>query len=250
MSSNHAYHRPTTLEDALRLLAEPGAVVLAGGTTLVARLADAYRAAVDLQALGLDKIAVGEQRMTVGATATLRALVDHPATPALIRQCARREGPNTFRNAGTIGGVAAVASRESELYAALLVHEADVAVATRSGHEQRPLDGLVLPPGAIITAVSFSLDGKTAVERVARTPADAPIVAAVVRRTPDGRTLLALTGVGVRPLLISPADLAELEPPADFRGSSVYRKEMGRVLSERVLRTLDLALSESEESNN
>ena len=71
---------------------------------------------------------------------------------------------------------------------------------------------------------------------MARTPADAPIVAAVARRTPDQQTLLALCGVAQTPVLVDPDDVADsIDPPGDFRGSAEYRRAMALTLTQRVL---------------
>ncbi len=83
--------------------------------------------------------------------------------------------------------------------------------------------------------------GVTASDRVARTSADKPIVAVLGRKRPDGRTLLALCGVAATPILVEPDQLSSLNPPADFRGSSEYRREMAVLLAGRVLNTLAIA---------
>jgi CO/xanthine dehydrogenase FAD-binding subunit len=47
--------------------------------------------------------------------------------------------------------------------------------------------------------------------------------------------LLALTGVAATPILVEPGDLAHLDPPGDFRGSSRYRRELAGILAKRVV---------------
>lgn len=232
---NH-YQRPATVADALRLLAEPGAVPLAGGTQLVAagRTADTV---VDLQDVGLDGLTAGDGTLTLGAMVRLQTLADHDAVPPLIRAMARREGPNTIRAMGTLGGAVAAADPESELLAALLVHNAVVTVqSARGGANHRLADGYRPAPGELITAVTVRTGGATAAERVARTPADAPIVAVVGRRDADGRVTLAACGVADRPIILDEA--TALTPPDDFRGSAEYRRTMVDVLRRRVLSEL------------
>ncbi len=244
MHQLQTYHRPETLEAALDLLARPGvtSAVLAGGTELNARNLEGVDEVVDLQAIGLDDIQRAGERLVVGAMTRLQAIVESDDAPPLLRETAHREGPNTFRNQGALGGVIVDADPESELLAALLVFEAEVRVQTTGGASTQPLADFLADidlAGGIITEISLATDGQTASERVGRTPADKPIVAAVGRKTADGRVLLALCGVADTPILANPDQIASLDPPADFRGSSEYRREMASLLSERVIEELN-----------
>ena len=64
-----AYHRPKSLEEALRLLSQPDTMALAGGTTL---LSEGPRVAVvDLQDLGLDRIQMEAGQLRLGAMTRL-----------------------------------------------------------------------------------------------------------------------------------------------------------------------------------
>jgi CO/xanthine dehydrogenase FAD-binding subunit len=174
----------------------------------------------------------------------LQTIVEDTQAPALLRETAHREGPNTFRNAGTVGGVVVGANKESELLAALLVFEAEVSIRSKQGSQQVLLaeflrDVSVALNGGIVTAVTLATTGKTASARVARTPADQPIVAAVARLAPSGQLHLALCGAANTPILVDPDKVkAALNPPGDFRGSSAYRRQMAVVLAERVVREI------------
>ena len=241
MTPIRSYHRPVTLEAAFALLSrdDVDTALLAGGTALNAGLAGAPAEVVDLQDLGLDGVSLRGGHMTVGSMVRLRDLIDHPATPLLVAEAARREGPNTFRNAATVGGVVASRDPESELLAALLVHEARVSVARPDGSQDQPLETILGEPGplsdGVITDVGVATDGTGHIERTGRTPADRSIVAAVGRRTEGGLMWLAMTGVAPVPVLVDdPADLQH-EPPGDFRGSSEYRRELAGILGARVL---------------
>ncbi len=247
MATIRAYHRPTTLEAALELLtrADVRTVALGGGTEINGLPAEAPEEVVDLQALGLSAITAAGNGVAMGATATLRELIDAEPTPPLLRDLARREAPNTIRNAATVGGTVATADRESGLYAGLLVHEATVTIAGVSGSEEVPLrdlgedgGGLV---GRVITSVRIRRDGQGDFAATGRTPADDPIVLVAGRRVDDGEVLLAATGVAARPVLISPDAVDGLAPPSDFRGSAPYRRHLASVLTDRVVARLSEA---------
>jgi len=159
---------------------------------------------------------------------------------------ARREGPNTLRNKATIGGIIVGADPESELLAALLVYQTMVTVQSSGGRRQIALpDFLSNVPaaldGGLIIEVSLATTGQGAGERVGRTPADHPIVAAVARQDNEQQIHLALCGVAQTPILVEP-DMdqlkAALNPPNDFRGSREYRRQMAVTLSKRVIATL------------
>ena len=240
MTQLKQYHRPQTVPEALELLADPAAAVLAGGTRLVPQVGE-WEKVVDLQAIGLNQIEMAGQSVRVGAMVRLQTLVDHPTLPPLIREMARREGANTMRNTATLGGTIATADPESELYAALLVHEAEVTWATAAGRRTTPLADFKLTAGGLILEVTMAAGGKTASARVGRTPADKPIVAVAGRSSdgdPRGTPLIAICGIAARPRLVSAVEAADLDPPADFRGSSAYRKQMALTLMRRVLNEL------------
>lgn len=255
-----AYHRPTTLDEAVALLAEPRRRAIGGGTVAVpeGRIATAAGVElVDLQALGLDAVSIEGDRLVIGAMVRLGDLAgtstptnpDIPEVPELISDLARRELPSTLRNQATIGGTVALGDGDSLLLAGLLVHGAMVHL---HGQAPMPLEqSLEECVGArIVTAVSIELDdrssdhvsaegasseGGSAVAGTGRTPADTPIVAAVARRSGEV-TRVALTGMAPSPILVDPADpIVGLEPPGDFRGSTSYRQHLATTLTTRVL---------------
>jgi probable selenate reductase FAD-binding subunit len=238
------YHRPSTLEQALSLLEAEGTVVLGGGTSLVA--AGGPSAVVDLQDLGLDAIATDGDRVTIGAMARLREVADSDLVPQMLRELARREAPNTIRNAATIGGTVATADPESELVAGMLVYDAMVTITDANETTMGLDEYLVTRPPGIITGVSLATGGVADAARTGRTPADRPIVMAVARRDQSGRILLALTGVASAPLLIDTAAIPSLDPPADFRGSAEYRRHLAVVLGARAIAGLDQVAKEDQ----
>jgi len=235
------YFRPASLAEALGFLERPGAVLVGGGTKVNARPSAGPVAIVDLQALPIAAIERDNGGLAIGATATLRQLAEAAAVPAAVAQAARREAPSTLRAMATVGGCVATADPSSELLASLLVHQAQVRLAGADGPVSLTLPALLADrrglAGRIIVGVRIETGGLSATARTGRTTADRPIVAAVARRTADGRRYLALTGVAATAVLV-PADehaADDLDPPGDFRGSGRYRRSLAAVLAGRVL---------------
>lgn len=259
-----AFHQPRDIDDALALLSRPDVYPLGGGTKLLA--GDVAGAVVDLQKLGLGQIVLAQQQLQVGATATLAELdawlsETNPAdTPApLLQEAIHRAGPNTYRNAATLGGAIASCLPDSELLALLLALEATLTLYAPQV-KQIPLRDYLAGerPSGLITAVHIPwAAGRGAMERVARTPADDPIVSVALWLPAEGVGRLAATGVGERPCRLPTAE-AYLTPafneeeisqaaaaakiacthPGDFRGDAAYRAEMAAVLTRRVCTAL------------
>lgn len=241
------YYKPTTVQEALALLARPDVTLraLAGGTHLVGALETRTLAGVDgvvdLGGLPLRAIRAavveGAPCLSLGALATLTDVCEHDGAAALagglLVQAAQGEGPLNLRNQATVGGVVAAAESDSEFYAALLALGARIVIATTAGERVVPLAELGAIEG-LITAVLLPEGIEAgAIARVARTPADRPIVAAVAVR--HGATVrVALCGVAVKPILQG----TPLDPPDDYKGSAVYRRSMAPVVTDRALAML------------
>jgi CO/xanthine dehydrogenase FAD-binding subunit len=234
------------MDEAFSCLDRPGAVVIGGGLRVNPGPSAEPIEVVDLQALGLSGIEPQDDgRLRIGSMVNLQQLADSGVVPASLRDAARREQPSTLRSQATLGGCVVSADPQSELLAALLVHEAAVHTARRAQDALCPLEeflsSLPLSSGTIVTAVSIETGGDVVALRTGRTRADGAIVSAVGRRTPSGGLQLALSGVAATPLLLGISDgtvghaLADLVPPDDFRGSREYRRALATVLATRVL---------------
>lgn len=250
-----AYYRPKTLDEAQHLLAQPDMFPLAGGTKLLAR--DVAGAVVDLQELALDQIQFADGQLHLGATLTLDGLAawlteNAPeGSPAEMLQTAvRQAGPNTYRHAATLGGSIASRLPDSELLAALLLLDAtlhlssgDISLADYLAADERP--------SGLVTEVRLEWgNGRSASARVARTPADDPIVAVIAWQPEGGPVRLAASGVAPRPTRLTAAEAADDNEaavqaaqtarthPGDFRGDAAYRGEITAVLTRRVLNEL------------
>ncbi len=263
-----SYHRPESLEEALALLAKPGSAPLAGGTKLLASETGLPGTAViDLQALGLSQAqlvtANDAQTLALGATLTLTKLsrfleaeLPENEVAALLQTVIHQAGPNTYRNAATLGGTIASRLPDSELLAALLVLDSTVTLHTPSNQNSITLADYLAdaerPHGLITTVTVPVLAGSGTSHRVARTPADYPIVSITGWRMADGSIRLAATGLGERPFRLNGAEKTAQDSiaeaaiaasaanahPGDFRGEANYRAEMAAVLTRRTLNQL------------
>lgn len=245
-----AYHRPQTLDEALRLLLHPQAAALAGGTRLLAEETEAA-IMVDLQDLGLNQIDLLGTQLRIGAMARLQDIHDSGEISGgachLLRLAIDYAGPNTYRHAATLGGVIANREPTSEVLLLLLVLNAKVMLIHGQQIQEWLLaDYLAQHPRGLITEVIIPWeDGAGALTRVARTPADQAIVAVAAWRVGDGEIRLAACGIADYPLRLADGDFSMDETLAharqalthkgDFRGSSDYRRAMLGVLLRRAI---------------
>jgi CO/xanthine dehydrogenase FAD-binding subunit len=154
---NFAVHEPTTLDEALGLLAAEGdgCAALAGGTDLLMRIrrrARKYRSIVNLKRVpGLNGIRWDERSgLTLGALTTFRAVETHPIVrshyPALI-EAARTVAGVQLRNLATIGGNLGNASPSADSVPPLMALGATVDIASPVGVRTAPIASCVTGPG-------------------------------------------------------------------------------------------------------
>ncbi len=245
-----AYHRPTTLEEALTLLTQPHTLPLGGGTLVNTPAFKAQDfAVVDLQSLGLDAIRATGNPLEIGATVSLQRLLDESGLPAGLLQAIRLEAPLNLRNQATVAGTIVAADGRSTFAAALLALDARIeqAIFDNSKIEYRVSNiGEFLPLRStrLITKITIPLHVKFAFEYVARTPSDKPIVCAALCQWPGGRTRLVLGGWGKSPLLaldgLDPTGLDSTARNAfheatDEWASAEYRMDVASTLAQRCL---------------
>lgn len=263
MSKQFSYHHPENLNDAHKLLARDGAKPLLIHPRMDVEPYSTADAVVDLSRLNLNYIKQDGDVIRIGAMTTLQDVADS----ALLRTLARGILPEAasltahlgLRNASTIGGVMENPTSAVDVMLALLCLGVDV-----GAQHAAPLQ-----------EVSFSCSPQAngILERVARTPRDAPIVAACAVMD-DGNKMMriAVGGVGITPQLVASALIGKAQPPssleikgtmpvsamhdealatiakqaqekvkpiADFRGSVEYQREMVGILTKRVLKRME-----------
>jgi aerobic carbon-monoxide dehydrogenase medium subunit len=146
-----AYHRPTTIEDTVRLLGElaPDAVLLAGGGSLGILLNErAVRPANVIDLNEVEELAGTRDdgdRIWLGA---MTRIYDIEASELLgeriplLPECARTIADPSLRHRVTVGGGLAYADSSQSLPTALLVLDAAVHVAGGNGEREVPIDEL------------------------------------------------------------------------------------------------------------
>jgi carbon-monoxide dehydrogenase medium subunit len=158
--SSFVYHRPTTVDEALEVLAEVGSEgkVLAGGQSLVPLMSMRLAAPahlVDINRIdGLESIQTDSGGVHVGATAR-HANVEHDqaaylAVP-LLRQALKQVAHPTIRNRGTTVGSLAHADPSGEMTAVLALLEGTVTLLRRGG--ERTVDAGEFFVGPLESAV-------------------------------------------------------------------------------------------------
>jgi carbon-monoxide dehydrogenase medium subunit len=271
-----AYHCPTTVNEAVALLAEEGRAVIAGGTDLLVnpRYMVGVREVVDIRKLGLDYIRREGDWLYIGAGATMRSVAQHPdvqrlANGILAQGAALCASPN-IRNTATLVGNVASALPSADTPPALLVLDAQVVLTGIQGERIVPIDQFFVGPGKsvrereLIREIRIPLVHTGAMSggfyKVYRTVEDISIVNAaaslIIEHGIITQARLVLGAVAPVPLrarraeeallkqppteetLRRAADIAREEtlPISDQRASADYRRRTSSVAAMRALR--------------
>ena len=141
---------PETLDELWEKKSQYGskAVVIAGGTEIVADPPEGVECLIDIRQLGLDRIVESDNVVTIGATATMEALAQSPVVAALAQgmlcQSSCQGWPAPVRCAATLGGNLAGGDPFADTPAALLALGAEVVMHTQSGELVVPIDEFFL----------------------------------------------------------------------------------------------------------
>jgi carbon-monoxide dehydrogenase medium subunit len=228
------YHAPSTVEEAVALLAEhgDGAKVVAGGQSLVPMLAlrlAVFDHLVDLgRILDLRGIEPQNGTMRIGAGTTQSAIEASSEVARAVPLLARATpliGHFQIRNRGTIGGSIAHADPAAEYPAVALALDAELEAVSSRGRRTIPTASFFtgtwttdLAEDEVLTAATFPVwSGRTgfAVEEVARRHGDFAIAGATVAVELDDRAsvrrcAIGLFGMGPAPERAAAAEQAVL----------------------------------------
>ncbi|HEX2696641.1 MAG TPA: FAD binding domain-containing protein [Anaerolineales bacterium] len=241
-----AYHRPQTLDEALKLLAQPNTFPLGGGTLLSHTSTDPIEV-VDLQALGLNQIKKSGNNLEIGAAVTLEQLHESDLFPRALKPALKLEAPLNVRNAATVAGTIVTCDGRSTFISALLALDAKLTIVNPKSEIVNLGDFLPLRPRGLITSITIPINVKSAFEYVARTPVDKPITCVALTQWPSGRTRLAVGGYGKAPMLAMDGTEAKgaetaarnaFHEATDEWGSAEYRMNIAETLVKRCVDNL------------
>ena len=269
------YARPSNLEDALRLLGESGARVLAGGT-------DVYPSAgerplqvdyVDVSNISaLRGVRFDSASIRIGAATTWSDIARADLPPAFdaLKVAARDVGAVQIQNRGTIAGNLCNASPAADGAPPLLILDAEVELASRRGTRRLPLDVFIngarstlLAPDEVMTTIITPLPASTMrsaffklgsrrylVISIVMVAVALDVVEGIVR---DARIAVGACSVVAQRLreaecrligapassdlgrLIEANNLAHLSPIDDIRASADYRRDVALTLLRRAI---------------
>jgi carbon-monoxide dehydrogenase medium subunit len=271
-----AYHSPTTLAEAVSLLAEEGRTVIAGGTDLLVnpRYMVGVREVVDIRKLALDYINEENGWLHIGAGTTMRTVARHPIIQALAHGILARGaavcGSPNIRNMATLVGNVASALPSADTPPSLLALDAQVELVGIDGERIVPLDTFFIGPAQsvrnreLIRELRIPLDNADTIKggfyKIGRTAEDISMVnAAATLVVKDGLITAArivMGAVAPIPLRVIQAEEAltgqalteetfqraaelvhaEVRPISDQRASAGYRRRMSGVAAFRALR--------------
>jgi CO/xanthine dehydrogenase FAD-binding subunit len=269
------YARPSDLEDALGLLAESGARVIAGATDIYPGAGERPLQGdyVDVSKISaLRGVTFDSAGVRIGATTTWTDIVRADLPPAFdaLKVAARDIGAVQIQNRGTIAGNLCNASPAADGAPPLLILDAEVELASRRGTRRLPLDVFIngarstlLAPDEMMTAVVTPLPASTIrsaffklgarrylVISIVMVAVALDVVEGIVR---DARIAVGACSVvaqrmreAERRLIGAPAgpdlgrsieakDLVRLSPIDDVRASADYRRDAALTLVRRAV---------------
>lgn len=210
------YHRATSVDDALTLLAEHAdtAKLLAGGHSLLPvmklRLAQP-ELLIDIN--GIDElrgISADSDQVTIGALVTHHELATNPeiakAVP-LLAEMANVVGDQQVRNLGTIGGALAHADPAADYPAGMLALDATIVATSANGERMIPIDEFfqgflttALSPGELLTSIRIPVPGDqigVAYEKLTNPASGYATVGIAVALSTDNAGAIASIRIGV-----------------------------------------------------
>ena len=270
-----AYHSPTTLNEAVNLLAEEGRAVIAGGTDLLVnpRYMVGVHEVVDIRRLDLDYIQVKDGWLHIGAGTTMRTVAQHEKIQALANGILARGaavcGSPNIRNMATLVGNVASALPSADTPPALVALDAQAILMGIGGERIVPLDLFFVGPAKSVRVRELIREIRVPLNegelrggfyKIGRTAEDISIVNAattlLIRAGTIHAARLVMGAVAPVPLRAREAEQALLGQPAveetfqrigeivrrvvqpisDHRASADYRRRMSGIAAVRALR--------------
>jgi CO/xanthine dehydrogenase FAD-binding subunit len=269
------YARPSNLDDALALLAESGARIIAGGTDIYPGagerpLQGGYVDVSNISALRGVRLDGDSVRIGAATTWSDIARADLPPAFDALKVAARDVGAVQIQNRGTIAGNLCNASPAADGAPPLLILDAEVELASRRGTRRLPLDVFIdgvrrtlLAPDEVMIAIVTPLPASTmrsaffklgarrylvisiamvavALDVVGGIVRDARIAvgacSAVAQRMRQAeRRLIGAPASSGLGALIEAKDLLQLTPIDDIRASADYRHDAALTLLRRAI---------------
>ena len=256
------YARPSTVEDAVRLLsAHDGARALAGGQTLT-NVMKARAAAPDvlIDLNGLDELRTisraGDGSLELGAMTTLSQLIrssEVAEARPILGEVASQIADVQVRNRGTIGGN--ICSNDPTNHLPPLVAALGATMTIHSDDGERTVASdeffvgvymTAVGPGELLTRITIpaaagAKDGFASIP-IGR---DGTCIVNAVATVTDGQARIGLGCVAATPLLLTSetgeAAVREavrgagLDPPSDVHASADYRKHLSEIVAIRAV---------------
>ena len=199
------YTKPTSLPDALKLLAaDEDTRPLAGGQTFIPVLKQRLNKpnqVVDLSALNLAGVTAEGGTITIGAMTNHHTIATHPEIMAKISGLAKLAswiGDTQVRHRGTMGGSLANNDPSACYPAAVLAIGATIHTDKRAITADEFFQGMfttALQPGELITKVEFPVPEKSNYEKFRNPASRYAMVGVFVAKGPAG-VRVAITGAG------------------------------------------------------
>jgi CO/xanthine dehydrogenase FAD-binding subunit len=269
------YARPSDLSEALALLAEPGARVLAGGTDIFPAAGERPLAGRHIDVTGVDglrDIKRATDHIRIGGAVTWSDIAKAELPPAFdaLKVAAREVGGIQIQNRGTIAGNLCNASPAADGVPPLLILDAKLELASERGLRLLPLSEFILgnrrtalARDEIVTAIHIAAPRATMRSSFLKLGARRYLVisivmvavlldlvdgvvrearvavgscAAVAKRLPTvERRLIGAKAQAGLGALVESDDIASLAPIDDLRATGAYRSDAALTLIRRAI---------------